>query len=155
MRGQGKIQAARAEVQRAEDLDPAFFFPHWGAAWIDIDQGKTRDAIPELEKAEAMDSPTFVSAWLGYAYGASGDRTRALAEIEKLKKRSKNGQGLPFNLALVYLGLGDHARALDDLEQAYASDSQWMGWLRGDRIFDPLRAEPRYIALLKELRFTN
>jgi len=37
----------------------------------------------------------------------------------------------------VYIGLGDRERALDCLEQAYGSDSQWMGWLTNDRIFDP------------------
>jgi hypothetical protein len=36
---------------------------------------------------------------------------------------------LPFNLALVYLGLGDHGRALDNLERALAADSQMMAWL--------------------------
>lgn len=50
---------------------------------------------------------------------------------------------------------GDRGRALDSLERAYASDSQWMGWLKNDHIFDPLRAEPRFVALLKQLRFDH
>ena len=59
----------------------------------------------------------------------------------------------PFNLAIVYLGLGDRARALDYLERASDADSQWMIYLRGDRIFDPLRSEPRFAALMKKLGF--
>jgi hypothetical protein len=55
----------------------------------------------------------------------------------------------------VYIGLGDRERALDSLEQAYASDSQWMGWLNKDRIFDPLRGEPRFVALMRKLRFES
>lgn len=101
-----------------------------------------------------MDAPTFVSAFLAYAYGASGDRVHAMAELEELKKAS-HGKVLPFNLALVYLGLGDRQRALDHLEQAQASDSQWMGWLKEDRVFNTLHSEPRYIALKKKLRFEN
>jgi hypothetical protein len=58
-----------------------------------------------------------------------------------------------FDLALVSLGLGDRARALDYLEKAQASDTQWLGWLRNDRTFDPLRSEPRFAALLKKLKF--
>ena len=76
-----------------------------------------------------------------------------MAELEDLKKRSLRGSVTPFNLALVYLGLGDRARALDYLEKAYAADSQWLGWLKNDRTFDPLRSEPRFVALLKKLRF--
>jgi tetratricopeptide (TPR) repeat protein len=83
---QGKYQAAKGEARKASELDPAYFMPHWAYGWIDIQAGKFRDAIPELQKAKAMDAPTFVGAWLGYAYGGSGDRTRALARLRTRKK---------------------------------------------------------------------
>ena len=99
-----------------------------------------------------------MTAWLGYAYGVTGDRTRAMAALEELKKVSLKGHAgyvPPFNLAIVYLGLGDRARALDYLEQAYDTNSQWMPYLRGDRIFDPLRSEPRFAALMKKMGFAK
>jgi Tfp pilus assembly protein PilF len=102
-----------------------------------------------------MDAPPFVTAYLGYAHGAAGDRVSAMAALESLKKMSKSGQVLPFNLALVYLGLGDHARALDNLEQALKGDSQMMAWLGRDDMFDSLRSEPRFKALLKKLNFAE
>lgn len=150
---QRKYQAAMDEAKRASVLDPTFFFPLWGYGWIRIQAGNVRDAIPEFQKAKALESPPFVTAWLGYAYGASGDRTHAMAVIEELRKTSLHGYVPPFNLAIVYLGLGDRARALDYLERASAADSQWMIYLRGDRIFDPLRSEPRFVALMRKMRF--
>jgi hypothetical protein len=57
------------------------------------------------------------------------------------------------NLALVYLGLGDRTRALDHLEQAYAANSELLVWLKIDRIYDPVRSEPRFIALMRRLNF--
>jgi eukaryotic-like serine/threonine-protein kinase len=149
---QGNYQAARDLVKRAAELDPTLFFVPFEAGCIDIQEGKLHDAIAELHKAKAMDSPAFVSAWLAYAYGASGDRAAALAELEDLKKRSLRGSPAAFNLALVNIGLGDRPRALDELEKAYASDSQWLGWLKNDKTFDPLRSEPRFAALMKKLR---
>ena len=148
---QGQYQAAKEQARRAADLDPTFFFPPWENGWIDIQAGKVKDAIPQFQKAKAMESPAFVSAWLAYAYGASGDRARALAELEELKKLSLRGSVTAFNMALVSLGSGDHARAVAYLEQAYASDTQWLGWLRNDRTFDPLRSEPRFVALMRKL----
>jgi tetratricopeptide (TPR) repeat protein len=148
----GQYQAAKDQVKRAADLDPTFFFAVWESAWVDIQQGKVRDAIPKFVKAKAMESPAFVSAWLAYAYGVSGDRGRALAELEDLKKKSLRGSPTAFDLAIVHLGLGDRARSLDYLEKAYASDTQWLGWLKNDRTFDPLRSEPRFVALLKKLK---
>ena len=101
----------------------------------------------------ALNAPPYVGAWLGYAYGASGDRTRALAQIEDMKKHAPHGQVPAFNLALVYLGLGDRVRALDYLELAYASDSQSMEWLKEEHVFDPLRSEPRFVELMNKMRF--
>ena len=149
----GDYEAAKRLTKRAADLDPTYFFAPFEDGWIDIQAGKVGDAIPELRKAKAMESPAFVSAWLAYAYGATGDRARAMAEAEELKKKSLRGVVTPFNQALVSLGLGDRARALDYLEQAYAADSQWLGWLKNDRTFDPLRAEPRFKALMRQLGF--
>ena len=149
----GEYQAALEQLRKSSNLDPSYFMPSWQHGWVDLQAGKVSDAIPELQKSRAMDAPAFVSAWLGYALAASGDRTRALVEIEDMKKHSLHGYVPAFNLAIVYLGLGDRQHALDYLEQAYAADSQWLCWLKEDRIFVPLHAEPRYIALMKKLRF--
>jgi hypothetical protein len=69
-----------------------------------------------------------------------------------MKTQSRRGEPLPFNKALVYLGLGDRSRAISDLERANAADSQFIPWLKMDRIFDPLRPEPRFGALMKALK---
>ena len=148
---QGKYQAAIEQANRAKDIDPAFFLPPWAIGWIDIQAGKISDAIPELRKADASESPPFVAAWLGYTYGASGDRVKASAMVEQMKHKSLHGYVPPFNLAIVYLGMGERERALDDLEKAYRAHSEWMSQIKMDRIFDPLRSEPRFIALMKKV----
>jgi serine/threonine-protein kinase len=150
---QKDFAAAKELARRAGELDPAYFFPVMIEGWADLEARKFEEAIPHLERAKAMDSPPFVSAYLAYAYGAAGDRDRAMAELDELERVSPGGQVLPFNLALVYLGLGDHARAIDNLELALAADSQMLGWLGLDAIFDPLRSDPRFVALLRKLNF--
>jgi tetratricopeptide (TPR) repeat protein len=149
----GQYPAAIEQARRAADLDSTFFFPPFTLGWIDLEKGKAGDAIPNLRNAAAMQSPSFVAAWLGYAYGASGDRAHALAQIDEQNKRSLQGYVPPFNLAIIYLGMGDNARALDYLEQAYSAHAEWLCWLKMDRIFDPLRKERRFIALMKKLNF--
>jgi TolB-like protein/Tfp pilus assembly protein PilF/predicted Ser/Thr protein kinase len=151
----GEDRRAREQVRRSGELDPTFYFPPFAEGLIDIEAGKPGDAIPHLQKAKTMGAPAFVSAWLAYAYAASGDRARAAAEAEDLKKLSLRGSVTAFNLALVALGQGDHARAVSYLEQAYATDSQWLGWLKCDHVYDPLRSDPRFAALLKKLHFAS
>ena len=151
----GDYDAARTLARRGADLDPTGSFAPFVEGWLEIQAGRLPEAIAAFRKAKAMDSPPYVTAYLAYAYGASGDRTRALAELEDLKKRSRRGVVSPYNMALVSLGLGDRAHALDSLEKAYASDSEWLGYLNLDKIFDSLRSEPRFQALLKKLGFAG
>jgi eukaryotic-like serine/threonine-protein kinase len=150
---QKDFAGAKELARRAGELDPTFFFPVMTQGWIELEAGHFREAIPFLEKAATMDAPPFVTAYLAYAYGAAGDRPGATAKLHALEKLAKDGHVLPFNLALVYLGLGDHARALDNLERALAADSQMLAWLGQDAVFDSLRSEPRFVALLKKLNF--
>jgi eukaryotic-like serine/threonine-protein kinase len=142
---------AKELARKAAELDPTYFFPVMIDGWADLEVGKFREAIPALKKAKAMESPPFVTAYLAFAYGAAGDRAAAMIELAELKKISRDGKILPFNLALVHLGLGDRARTLDNLEGALAADSQMMPWIGRDPIFDPLRSEPRFAAILNKM----
>ena len=152
-KGMTAYAAAKKLSRTAAELDPAYFFPVMIDGWTDLEWGKFREAIPPLKKAKTMEAPPFVTAYLAFAYGAAGDRASAMAELAELRKMSRTGSVLPFNLALVYLGLGDHALSLDNLERALAADSQMMAWIGWDAIFDPLRSEPRFVALLKKMGF--
>jgi hypothetical protein len=71
-----------------------------------------------------MNAPPYVTAYLGYAYGAAGDRAPTWAQIEALDKKSLNGYLTPFNVAIAYLRLGCRERALLGLEQASAAHPQ-------------------------------
>ncbi|MEO7653525.1 MAG: protein kinase [Bryobacteraceae bacterium] len=145
--------AARDLARRAGELDPTFFFPVMSQGWILIQEGKMREAVPFLRRAKEMGAPPFVSAYLAFALGASGDRAGAMGQRDALMKVPAGGSSLPFNLALLHMGLGDKAKAIDYLEQALAADSQQFGWLRYDAMYDSLRGEPRFAALLQKLRF--
>ncbi|MEP6833434.1 MAG: protein kinase [Gemmatimonas sp.] len=147
--------AASDRARRAGALDPTYFFPVMLEGWNKLEAGKFAEGIPFLEKSVGMGAPPFVTAYLAFARGASGDKAGALKERENLKKMAGKDPVLPFNLAMVYLGAGDKARAIDNLEKARAADSQMLAWLGYDSIFDSLRSEPRFVALLKKLNFTN
>jgi tetratricopeptide (TPR) repeat protein len=148
---QEKYEATRAQAHAALELDPNLYLANWALGWADIEAGQFGEAIPELEKARTTDSPPFVAGWLGYAYAKNGERDKAQAIFAELNQMSSQRFVSPFDTAVIYLGLGDKPRALDGLEQAYKVRSQWLTFLKVDRIFDPLRSDPRFIELLKKV----
>jgi eukaryotic-like serine/threonine-protein kinase len=149
----GNAAMALELARKAAELDPTFFFPPASEGILALQTGDYSEAIAKFERSRTLSAPPFITAYLAYAYGMSGDRPRATATVEELRKMSPGGKVAPFNLALVYLGLGDRTRAVEYLEQAYAASSEFLVWLKIDKIYDPLRSEPRFIALMKRLNF--
>lgn len=148
---QGKYEAAKEQARKALELDPSSYNAQFLLGYADFEGDKFNEAIPELEKARAMDSPPFVAGFLGYAYARAGDHAKAEATITELNQMSSRRFVSPFCTAVIYIGLGDKQRALEELEKAYEVRSQWMTLLKVDKMFGPLRSEPRFIELLKKV----
>ena len=54
---------------------------------------------------------------------------------------------------LLHLGLGNRDKALDWLEKCYEEQDWYCWFLKVWPMFDPLRSEPRFQALLKKVGF--
>ena len=150
---QRKYAAAKEQCRNALALDPNNWLAQFVLGWVDIQAGKFNEAITELQQARAMDSPPYAAGWLGYAYAKSGERTKAEAAITELNQTSSGRYVSPYLTAIIYLGLGDKRRALDGLEKAYEARDWFLLSLKMNRAFDPLRSDPRFIALMKKLNF--
>jgi serine/threonine-protein kinase len=58
----------------------------------------------------------------------------------------------PTAIAVVHTGLGDRDAAFQWLEKAATDDLFMLTYLKMDPIYDSLRADPRYFAILKKLK---
>jgi Adenylate and Guanylate cyclase catalytic domain len=93
------------------------------------------------------------AAHMGWAYARSGQKDNAIKTLEELNQLASERFVSPFCQALVYLGLREDDKTLDWLEKAYNEGSIWLGWLKMDPMFDPLRSNPRFQALYKKMNF--
>ena len=96
-----------------------------------------------------------VAVWvglLGYTYARCGRRAQALAELDRLGAEVRQGRFVShLALAIIHTGLGDNERALAELDSAYVERAWGMFALRVDPTFDGLRADPRFVRLLKKV----
>ena len=115
------------------------------AGWeIDTKSGTRADAAEKQILIPAL-------ATLGLVYGLAGMRDEAISALERMIALSKERYVSPFQLAWFYVGLGEKDQALDNFEKAYTDRDSMMPYLRTFPLFDSMRSEPRYKALLKKM----
>src|SRR5438309_340545 len=142
---------AIAQCRKALELDPSFYLPHFVLGTIEMRAAETYSkAIEEFRLAQAMETQPIITAYLGCTYARNGQRDKALETLKELDRLAEHRFVTPFCQALVYLGLGENNKAIDWLEKAYEERSVWMGWLKVEPMYEPLRSDPRFQALYKK-----
>jgi serine/threonine protein kinase/Flp pilus assembly protein TadD len=140
------------QSKKTLELDPNFAFAHSLLGWAYLQQGRFDEAIAEYQKVRTIvGSGPYGLADLGYAYGRTGKKGDAAQILSDLLQFSKQGYSLPYDIALVYWGLGDNNQTLEWLERAYQERSTFVMWLKIDPTWDGLRSDERFIALLKKM----
>ena len=54
-------------------------------------------------------------------------------------------------LAVLYAQLGEKERAFAFLEKAYEERHPWIGFLKNDPQFEPLRSDPRFADIVRRI----
>jgi hypothetical protein len=57
----------------------------------------------------------------------------------------------PYEIAVVYVGLGDKEQAFVWLERAYREHSSWLSYLNVEFRLDPLHSDPRFADLVRRV----
>jgi len=111
------------------------------------------DAIATLQKAvDAEHGDCAALADLSHAYAVAGQHDKAQAILGQLLARSQRESVSPEILANIYCGLNDRERAMDWLEKAYIARAPGLIYIGVDAVYDPLRSESRFQALLLKLQ---
>ena len=83
----------------------------------------------------------------------SGNPAAAREAIRLLTELSARKYVPPYNLAMIYCGLGDEKNALACLEQGFAEKDVRLVFLKVEPRWDCLRDNPQFIDLLRRLNF--
>jgi len=106
------------------------------------------------EKANSLEG-TFSDAEMAdmrNAYETAGLSAYFRKENELRQKRLAQGKyQSPLNIALNYAFAGDDSEALDWLERAVDEHTPWLPEMKIDPMWDAVRSQPRFVALLKKI----
>jgi len=140
------------QYRKSLEMDPNHFGGSFGLGQVYDVKGMHDDAIKEIQKAIAIGGRTSGAlALLGHAYATSGRSREAEKILAELNEMSKLAYVSSYDLAILYVGLGDNDKALEQLNKAYEDRAGWIIYLKVEPILDPLRSDPRFVDLVRRL----
>ena len=152
----GKRYAEALEKGReAFERDSSYSTLRQELARIYVELGQCSEAIAVLQ-ASVDQHVAAIGGIRGYTYARCGRRAQAVAELQRLRAEGRaTGHVSPYSLAVIDAGLGNTDDAIAELERAYKERVWAMYMIRLEPAFVVLRSDPRFVALVRKMRFVD
>ena len=142
------------QFRQTVELDPNFAQVHFDFGMAYAQRRRFDEAIAEFEKGLTFSGRrALMVSVLGNIYGVAGRRSDAQAVLDELRDLSQQQEVPALYFAFVHVGLGAVDEAIDALEHAYEERTGVMVYLKVEPMWDPLRSDPRFQALLRRMNF--
>jgi hypothetical protein len=120
---------------------------------VHVATGRFEQAIEAITRAvESYPALSLGEAALAFARGRGGDTEFAAAAMRSISEKSRMEYVSPYALAICAMGADKHPEVLAYLREAVDQRAGGVHLLRVEPIFDDLRSEPKYGALLHAMR---
>jgi len=148
----GRDTEAAAKLRSTLELDQDFWIAHLFLGKVHLARNELREALAEFEKARALSAANSEAVSLtGYTLAALGERDGAQSALSELLGRGSERYVPPFNVAMLYNGLGDVDHTFAWLEKAYAERDVRLTFLKIEKKWDHLRSDARFVSLTKRM----
>ncbi len=147
------FERATEQLHKTLELDPMFPPAVSLLGWIRLLAGEPEAAVGAFERALRIGgqmSPLLAA--LGCGQAAVGRTDDARAMLRALQEGPSDHYSSPRDRALVYTWLEDTEQALAGLERGVQEHAPWMTFLNVDPVWDRLRDEPRFKAIVQQLQ---
>jgi eukaryotic-like serine/threonine-protein kinase len=147
-----EIDEAVVAAQQALEMDPNLFWGHTVLGWAYEQQGHRDESIAAYGKAiELSGGMVLTTAALGHAHAQFGRSAEAGEILTQLLERRKTSYVSAYDIATIYLALGDTDSAFVWLDEAYAERASFLIHIHWDPRFDGVRTDPRFDSLLQRI----
>jgi TolB-like protein/Tfp pilus assembly protein PilF len=143
---------AMDQARMVLELEPRAYMAHLVTSVCYREQRMPEEAIAAQRLAtELSGDSAAMLGWLGLILAIGGKRAEARALLERLHERAANGYVPPASVAWIHLGLGEIDDVFGWLDRAVEARDQLLMPIKSYAILDPIRADPRFLALLRKM----
>jgi tetratricopeptide (TPR) repeat protein len=129
--------------------DSAFTLAFQGVAYAE--QGRLNEAVDNLDRAARLDSSLTILALQAHVLARAGRTAQARTLIRRVQDAARHQYFCPYEIATVYVSLGDHDTAYDLFRKGTDEHADCMAWLGVEPWIESFRSDPRYRRLLLDV----
>jgi DNA-binding winged helix-turn-helix (wHTH) protein/tetratricopeptide (TPR) repeat protein len=147
-----RYDAALVELRTILEMDRSYALGYFRTGQVLLVMGRAAEAVVPLQTAVAITNRAPAPlGLLAMALGASGKDAEALAIVEELESRALSENVPSGAMLLAYMGIDDKNRAVDMVARGYLERDNYDINIASDPLMDPLRDQPRFLALCNEV----
>lgn len=148
----GRYDDAIAAAQKTLELDENVYLARLMLGRCYARKGMFDKAIAELERVSELQSANSEgTSLLAHTMAVSGKPAEARRLLGSMKQLSTSRYVPPYDIAIVYAGLGDREATLEWLEKAYQDRNHQISLINSVPEFESVRADPRFIDILRRI----
>jgi TolB-like protein/Tfp pilus assembly protein PilF len=143
---------AEASARRALELDPGHPLVQWDLGYALVGQGRLDEALALVQEAMSAHGPVVIFVpLLGFIHALAGRRDEAMRLLRGLDGTPRTTFVPPVTAVAVYSALLELDAAFEWAETSVDRRDPMMIYLKVHPLFDRLRGDPRYPALLRRV----
>lgn len=148
-----RFEFSIAQFRKALEMNPAYYLAHAMMGIVYTHTCHFDAALGCYAKAREADAASkFVASLEAMTLAAAGRRAEALATLRQIERQAERDYISPVSIAYIHTALGDRDAAFALLDTAIQDRDPNVLGLKSNPIFDSLRGDERYRALLKKMQ---
>jgi serine/threonine-protein kinase len=150
---QRNYEQSIAQFRKVLEMSPQYYLAHAMMAPVYTQLARFDEALECYAKARQADAESkFVDSLEAMTLAMAGQRAKSEALLAAVMRRSSQEYISPVSIAYVYTALGDYDAAFGYLDRAIQDRDPNILGLKSNPVFDGLREDPRYHALLRKMQ---